>query len=87
MARRPTGRPRGRPKGRLSSNPTRYTVYNRRTDLPVIIGGTARQCAAAMGITYGSFHTTYTKLKNGHKKASRKCEIFRDDPEDMEDEE
>ena len=76
-----------RPKGRLSSNPTRYSVYNRRTDLPVIIGGTARECAAAMGIKFNSFHGIYTKLKNGNKKASRKWEIFRDDPEDMEEEE
>lgn len=64
-----------------------YTVYNRRTDLPVIIGGTARECAAAMKISLGSFHTIYTKLKNGNKKATRKWEIFRDDPGDMEEEE
>lgn len=62
-----------------------YTVYHRRTDLPVIIGGTARECAAAMKIDLGSFHTIYTKLKNGNKKATRKWEIFRDAPEDMED--
>ena len=86
MARKPTGRPRGRPKGRLSSNPTCYTVYDRRTDLPVIIGGTARECAAAMKIKFSSFHGIYTKLKNGNQKASRKWEIFRDDPEEMEEE-
>lgn len=62
-----------------------YTVYDRRTDFPVIIGGTARECAAAMKISLGSFHTIYTKLKNGNKKATRKWEIFRDDP--MEEEE
>lgn len=61
-----------------------YTVYDRRTDLPVIIGGTARECAAAMKISLGSFHTIYTKLKKGNKKATRKWEIFRDDPGDME---
>ena len=61
-----------------------YTVYDRRTDLPLIIGGTARECAAAMKIDLGSFHTIYTKLKNGNKKATRKWEIFRDDPGDME---
>lgn len=61
-----------------------YTVYDRRTDFPVIIGGTARECAAAMKISLGSFHTIYTKLKNGNKKATRKWEIFRDDPWDEE---
>jgi hypothetical protein len=50
----------------------------------VIIGGTARECAAAMKIKYGSFHTIYTKLKNGNKRATRKWEIFRDDPGEME---
>lgn len=77
--------PNGRPKGSLGKNPVRYTVYNRRTDFPVIIGGTARECAAAMKISLGSFHSIYTKLKNGSKQASRKWEIFRDDLEDMEE--
>ena len=85
MARKPTGRPHGRPKGRLSSNPTRYSVYDRRTDFPVIIGGTARECAAAMNITLTSFYNAYSRLKNGYKNASRKWEIFRDEP--MEEEE
>lgn len=75
--------PAGRPKGRLSKTHVCYTVYRRRTDQPLIIGGTARECAAAMKIQLGSFHTIYTKLKNGNKKATRKWEIFRDDPGDM----
>ena len=64
-----------------------YTVYDNRKEYPcpVIIGGTAPECAAAMGILLGSFHTIYTKLKNGNKKATRKWDIFRDDP--MEEEE
>ena len=64
-----------------------YTVYDNRKEYPcpVIIGGTAWECAAAMGIALGSFHTIYTKLKNGNKKATRKWDIFRDDP--MEEEE
>lgn len=62
-----------------------YTVYDRRTDMPVIIGGTARQCAAAMGISLDSFHTIYTKLKNGSEKATQKWEIFRDEPEEEEE--
>lgn len=75
--------PRGRPKGSISRTPhVCYTVYNRRTDFPVIIGGTARECAVAMKITLESF---YTKLKNGHRKATRKWEIFRDDADDLEE--
>lgn len=55
-----------------------YTVYDCRTDFPVVVGGTARECAAAMGISLGSFHTIYTKLKNGNCKATHKWEIFED---------
>ena len=61
---------------------TTFTVYDRRTDMPVIIGGTTRECAAAMGITLSSFYTIYTKLKNGNEKATRKWEIYRDEPEE-----
>jgi len=66
-----------------------YTVYDNRKEYPcpVTIGGTARECAAAMGISLASFHTTYTKLKNGNKKATRKWDIFRDGPGDTEEEE
>ena len=78
---------RGRPKGRKNSTHACYTVYDRRTDLPVIIGGTVQECAAAMKISPVSFHPIYTKLKNGNKKATRKWEIFRDDPGDLEVEE
>ena len=79
-------RPRGRPKGSL--RPLHYyTVYNRHTDFPVIIGGNANECAAAMKITVNSFYTIFTKLKNGNEMASRKWEIFRDAPGDMEVEE
>lgn len=76
------------PKGQYErKNHFTYTVYDNRKEYPcpVIIGGTAQECAAAMGITYGSFHTIYTKLKNGTKQATRKWDIFRDDP--MEEEE
>ena len=61
-----------------------YTVYDNRKSYPcpVIIGKPARECAAAMGISLGSFRTIYTKLKNGSKGATQKWDIFRDDPEE-----
>lgn len=58
--------------------PNTYSVYNRSTDMPVIIGGTAKECAAAMGLTVDSFRTIYTKTKNG-RLVSHKWEIFRDE--------
>ena len=86
MLRMPTGRPRGRPKGSLSPRAF-YTVYNRKTDFPVMIGGTAKECAAAMGITIGSFYTIYTKTQKGNRNSGQRWEIFHDDPGDMEVEE
>lgn len=34
----------------------RYTVYNNKTDMPVLIDGTAPECAKAMGVTLNSFY-------------------------------
>jgi hypothetical protein len=33
----------------------KYTVYDNKTDFPVIVDGTARECAKIMGITYRTF--------------------------------
>ena len=63
-----------------------YTVYRRKTGMPVIIGGTAHECAAAMGITPKSFREIYSKFKNNSPTTGHRWEIYRDDPdEDMED--
>ena len=45
-----------------------YTVYDNRTDLPVIVDGTSREAAKAMGIGYGSFHPAVTRFRNGTSK-------------------
>ncbi len=65
----------------------RYSVYLRATDMPVCISGTARECAAAMKITLGSFHTIYTKLRNGNSKQTLKWEIFKDNLDDESEQE
>ena len=62
----------------------RYTVYDRHTDLPVMVNGTARECAAAMGVTLGSFRTLYAKLKNGCRHVGHRWEIYRDEPGEEE---
>lgn len=43
----------------------RYTVYNNKTDFPVIVYGTSEECAKAMGITLNTFYklTSYKKTK------------------------
>lgn len=63
-----------------------YSVYRRKTGMPVIIGGTYRECAAVMGITPKSFREIYSRFKNNSTTTGHRWEIYRDDPdEDMED--
>ena len=59
-------------KGHVKGDGTRsycaYTVYDNRTDLPIIIDGDARAAAAAMGLKIGSFYSAVTKAKTGAVK-------------------
>lgn len=45
-----------------------YTVYDNRTDLPIIIDGEARECAEAMGMTLASFYSAVVHAKSGKIK-------------------
>lgn len=45
-----------------------YTVYDNRTDFPVIIDGTADECAKAMSLTLSSFYTAVTRCGQGTNK-------------------
>lgn len=41
-----------------------YDVYDNKTDLPIIIGGTASECAKLLGISVGAFrHCANTKKR------------------------
>lgn len=53
----------------------RYSVYNRKTGQPIYIYGTAPQCAAAMGVTLGSFFSLMSKSR---RRPSVKYEFFTD---------
>ncbi len=52
-------------KGHIKGTETRsfclYTVYDNRTDLPVIIDGEATDAAEAMGLTLGSFYSVVSR--------------------------
>lgn len=43
----------------------RFTVYDNSTDFPVIVCGTSRECAKAMGVALPTF---YSVLSIGEKK-------------------
>ena len=71
----------GRPVG---SNVRRYTVYNNKTDAPVIVDGTAKECEKAMGICENSFYCVLSRVRKG---INRKWSIFSDlDLEEDDDE-
>lgn len=42
-----------------------YTVYDNQTGFPVIVCGTARECAKAMGMTYDSFFCAVNRAYKG----------------------
>ncbi len=49
----------------------RYSVYESKTDNPIIIDGTAVQCAKVLGMTQNSFYSFVSKCRKGkvRKKA------------------
>lgn len=56
----------------------RYSVYWKKTGEPLIIGGTAEECAREMDLTtIGSFWSVWNKIKNNHPKRSLKWDIVR----------
>lgn len=44
-----------------------YTVYDNKTDMPVIVDGTRRECEEAMGVTSETFHH-YVWQNNTNRK-------------------
>lgn len=42
-----------------------YTVYDNRTDFPIIVDGEARECAKVMGISIASFYPAVVRAKSG----------------------
>ena len=46
-----------------------YSVYNAKTDMPVMIHGTAEECAKCMGVKNAqAFYETKFHVKNGSNK-------------------
>lgn len=46
----------------------RYTVYDNRTGFPVIVSGTASECAKAMGVSISSFYNCVDRSRKGTNK-------------------
>ena len=57
-----------------------YSVYNRKTDEPVVIHGRAKECAKAMKVTLATFWHYVTRNNTGF--LPRKYEIVVDEEDD-----
>ena len=64
----------------------RYTVYNNRakTDLPVIVDGTAQECAQALKMSSAnSFYSTVDRVRKGRNKKYTIIPRLVDEPEEF----
>lgn len=62
----------------------RYSVYDRRTDMPVVIHCTAAECAAGLGIKKNSFYRALMRQRSreGGPAVAAKYEIIVDEDQD-----
>lgn len=51
-----------------------YTVYDNKTDFPVVVDGTSEECARAMGIAFRTFQSYVSLAKKG--KQPKRWEIL-----------
>ena len=59
-----------------------YSVYDRDTDMPILIHATSKECRERLGITEQTFRTYVTHTRNGTR--NDKYQIYVDEPEDDE---
>lgn len=50
---------------------SRFTVYDNRTDMPIIVCGTAVQCALVMGISANTFYALASENIDNDKRGNR----------------
>lgn len=62
----------------------RYSVYHIKTEMPLIIYGTANECAEAMGVTLNSFYRYLMRIRQG-KIQVRKWQIYEDEVDELEE--
>lgn len=62
----------------------RYSVYHKETDQPLILYGTSKACAKAMGIRLNSFYRYICRMRGGKVKL-RKWAVYEDEVEELED--
>lgn len=60
----------------------RYSVYDRETEIPLIIYASAPECAKAMGVTLSAFHAYATRTT--HNRNHGKWLVYKDEVDDDE---
>ena len=63
----------------------RYSVYQDKTDVPLIIYGTAEECANAMGIKVNSFYRYIVRMRQGLIKF-KKWVVYKDEVDELDEE-
>lgn len=58
--------------------PKKYSVYNAKTDQPVIIYANSKDCAKVMGIKLNSFYRYICRMRGGKIKL-RKWLVYEDE--------
>lgn len=59
-----------------------YTVYDNKTDFPIIVGGTAKECAKAMSIKLQSFYNAVDRCRKGLNNRWTIISEWEDEPEE-----
>ena len=57
-----------------------YSVYNRKTDMPVIIHAKTDECLRVTGVSQATFYCYVTRTRNGIK--NRRYDIYVDEEDD-----
>lgn len=59
---------RGHRTAKGSSSFCRYTIYDNRTDFPIMVDGTADECARALNRSRNSFYCLVSRVQKGRNK-------------------
>lgn len=67
----------------MGRNGNYYSVYRRKTEMPVIIHATTQECIKIMGVSLATFYCYASHTRHGTRKC--KYEVYVDDSEEDKD--
>lgn len=75
---------KGHTKGPNTRAFCRYTIYDNRTDFPVVVDATARECAEIMGKTLNTFYCLVNRVMKGKNNRWSVLRRFLDVEDDLD---